>query len=247
FANLPMYDWPEIHDETEALWKAIATRFRKAGIDAPEELHRDYRGLAHWLDPNLLFSQSCGYPFAKQLMGKVELLGTPVYSVEGCYGSNYSSAIVVRADDAVASLEDARQHRFAFNGKDSLSGFRCMTPLIANPQNYFSQSAESGGHRASAQMVEKGEADITAIDAVCWHLLQQVEPETANGLRLLKWGPLFPALPFITRVGNGSDELGAMHDALNQAIADVRDKLPTLNLRDIELLPAETYAPLAAL
>ena len=246
-ASLPMYDWPEIWDETKLLWSAIVTRFSEAGINAPKELSRDCEGVAHWLDPDLVFSQTCGYPFATQLMGKVDLLGSPVYAVEGCYGSNYSSAIVVRSDDAVAGLEETIGHRFAFNGKNSLSGFRCLSPLTGDPLKIFSSLVESGGHRTSAQMVANGEAEIASLDAVCWHLLQKVEPETANQLRVLKWGPLFPALPLVTRKNRDAGELATMREALKSAIADVRDNLPTLKLRDAELLPTETYAPIAKL
>jgi len=247
FASLPMYDWPEIRDETEVLWNAVAAQFRNIGIEASDGLMQNSEGVAHWLDTDLLFSQTCGYPFATQLTGKVGLLGSPVYSVEGCYGSNYSSAIVVRADDKVSSLEEVAEHRFAFNGKDSLSGFRCLCPLIGDPLDYFSRSTESGGHRISTQMVTNGEADIAALDAICWHLLQKVEAETADKLRVLEWGPLFPALPFITKRNRNADELVKMQKALKHAIKDVRDDLPTLRLRDIEFLPAQTYAPLAAL
>ena len=242
-----MYDWPEVRSETEALWDAIAGRLGEANIDTPDALTQDGEGDAHWLAPDLVFSQTCGYPFATDLMGKVDLLGSPVYAVEGCYGANYSSAVVVRADDEIASLDDAVARRFAFNGNSSLSGFRCLLPLIGDPLNYFGRSIESGGHRTSAQMVASGGADIAAVDAVCWHFLQAIEPETTGQLRILKWGPLFPALPFITRAGRASDELVAMQKALKQAVADVRDDLLTLRLRDIDLLPAETYAPLAAL
>ena len=34
-AGLPMYDWPEVRDEVDALWSAIARRLGEAGVDAP--------------------------------------------------------------------------------------------------------------------------------------------------------------------------------------------------------------------
>ncbi|HJL83677.1 MAG TPA: hypothetical protein QGF43_07230, partial [Acidimicrobiales bacterium] len=34
-AGLSMYDWPEVRDEVDALWSAIARRLGEAGVDAP--------------------------------------------------------------------------------------------------------------------------------------------------------------------------------------------------------------------
>ena len=34
-AALPMYDWPEVRAETDALWAAIGDGLRNAGLDAP--------------------------------------------------------------------------------------------------------------------------------------------------------------------------------------------------------------------
>lgn len=39
-AALPMYDWPELRDETDAAWARMRARFIKHGIDAPPELVR---------------------------------------------------------------------------------------------------------------------------------------------------------------------------------------------------------------
>lgn len=39
-AALPMYDWPELRDETDATWARTRARFVERGIDAPPELVR---------------------------------------------------------------------------------------------------------------------------------------------------------------------------------------------------------------
>lgn len=39
-AALPMYDWPELREEVDALWSAIGNSLRGAGIDAPKGLVR---------------------------------------------------------------------------------------------------------------------------------------------------------------------------------------------------------------
>ena len=45
---------------------------------------------AHWLNPRLLLSQTCGYPLMTELRDRVTLLATPRYLFEGCAGSDYS-------------------------------------------------------------------------------------------------------------------------------------------------------------
>ena len=70
-ASLPMYDLPEAADATEALWRGLARHFAEAGIeDVPAEILRRPRLPDHWLAPDLLFSQTCGYPFRNAIKGR---------------------------------------------------------------------------------------------------------------------------------------------------------------------------------
>jgi len=39
-AALPMYDWPEVRADTDAVWASIRDRLRREGVDAPEHLAR---------------------------------------------------------------------------------------------------------------------------------------------------------------------------------------------------------------
>ncbi|MDD9911103.1 MAG: PhnD/SsuA/transferrin family substrate-binding protein [Ahrensia sp.] len=246
-ASLPMYDWPEIAAETNSLWQSVATAFSQAGLAVPEALTRDDNVNEHWLSPDLLFSQTCGYPLATRLWGRVTVLGTPVYDVAGCDGPTYSSAIIVRKDADFADLGAAATGTFAYNLPVSLSGYRCLSPMIGDPVRFFANSVESGSHRVSARMVAVGDADIAAIDAVCWHLLQRVEPQAADKLRVLTWSPSFPALPFITSLGRSEGELRAMRSSLAKAVRDAAHEMPTLRLRDVEFVDEQRYAALADL
>ena len=98
-AALPMYDWPERRAEVDIEWVAIRDRFRAAGIEAPEELTRDYSDLHElWRRPNLLFAQTCWGPLGQGLLEHVQIVGQPSYDgIEGGEGELYSSAIVMRA------------------------------------------------------------------------------------------------------------------------------------------------------
>ena len=248
-ASLPMYDWPELKAETDRFWKILARHFDKAGFEVPRELTRGTESTAHWLREDLLFSQTCGYPFATKLLGKVHLLGTPHYNVEGCEGAYYSSAILVRSKSEYKSLEQALKGKFAFNGRDSLSGYRCLTPLVGDIEGAFAEGVESGGHRQSAKMVARGEADVTALDAVCWDLYQRFEIDDAKKLRVLAWTPKLPALPYITN-GNGDEkELTLMRMALAASITEAMKMGAgnALRMGGVSVLPERSYVSLREL
>jgi len=185
-SSLPMYDWPELQDDNDAFWSTIKAALILEGVDAPERLSRGDDDAAFWTAPDLLLGQTCGYPLATALKGKVQYVTTPVYSVEGCEGPRYSSAIVVRNDSdlELSSLADCT---FTYNSKVSLSGYRAIRSKFGEPEAFFAKSIKSGGHRNSARMISIGKADVAAIDAVCWDMLQKFETETINKLRVVGW------------------------------------------------------------
>jgi len=192
-----MYDWPELKQAHDNFWNKLADQLRANGIQAPQTLSRNAHDESYWLAPNLLIGQTCGYPLSTLLRGKVTYLATPAYNVQGCNGPYYSSAIIARKNSELTSDKMAGS-RLAYNSDNSLSGYRSIKALVGSPSKYFSKLIQTGGHRNSARQVANGSADIAALDAVCWHLLQQYEPETANGLKVIGWTDQYPALPLIT-------------------------------------------------
>ena len=111
-AALPMYDWPEVRAETDALWVRIRNALRAAGVNAPEALTRrngDMPGVdlssdefdlpTLWRHPNLLLAMTCWGPMELGLATHVRVVGQTNYGgVEGGAGEDYSSAIVMRRD-----------------------------------------------------------------------------------------------------------------------------------------------------
>jgi ABC-type phosphate/phosphonate transport system substrate-binding protein len=238
-----MYDWPELRQPTDAFWEILKNHFADARIEPPQHVSRFENETASWLSSDLFFSQTCGYPYATRLAGHVELLGTPHFAVEGWQGPYYSSAVIVRRDLQINGLEDSKPLRFAYNGETSLSGFRCLNPLIGNPARWFDECIESGGHRRSAAMVAAGEADIAAIDALCWHFVGAYDRGSADMLRVLQWTPLLPALPYITRKGWTLTQLAAMKLALQNAVSETASSpvAKLLPVSGVSLLQDEIY------
>ena len=250
-ASLPMYDWPEVQWAHDALWSAVAMRLRARGIDAPDRLERDRRAEEVWLDPGLVLSQTCGWPYVTRLAGKVRLVATPVYDVEGCEGPLYSSVIVTRRGERGDDLREFCGRRFAVNGRDSLSGFVALAAAMKEAGLAPADAVwvETGSHRKSVRAVAEGRADLAAIDAVCWELAKRFEREAAAKLRVLGRTPLRPGLPLIT-AGTGADaERAALRTALAEVLAEpgTREARAALALSGTVPLGEADYRALAAL
>lgn len=239
-ASLPMYDWPEQRASHDQFWRALSVKLTNRGIECPSELSRN-DDEAYWLNDNLLLGQTCGYPLATALKGKVTYMATPVYDVEGCKGPYYSSAIIVRKNNGV-NVGTLEQSRFAFNGPTSLSGYRCVRTLFGEPEQVFKSTFKSGSHRASAKAVASGEADIAAIDAVCWQLLQIHDSEIANQLEVKQWTAMQPSLPFITSLNTSKDDQHQIQKALLKS-----GPCPALFIKGFELVDMAEYDALALL
>jgi ABC-type phosphate/phosphonate transport system substrate-binding protein len=249
-AALPMYQFPELAESTTRWWAAIRTHLRHAGVsDVPEILADAHDRYAHWTHPDLLLSQTCGYPLLFSLGHQVSLVATPVYTVPGCDGMNYSSVILVREGSSAAKVEDLRGTRVAFNGTDSQSGYNCLRAMVAPlaiDGRFFGQALESGRHLTSATMVSDGRADVCAIDCVTWALAVATN-NAPPGLRIALMSPSAPSLPYVTAAGRSAQEKHAIADALravssDPALADVREQLM---IRGFEFPSRAAYSPIA--
>jgi ABC-type phosphate/phosphonate transport system substrate-binding protein len=250
-ASLPMYDWPELRRATDALWHAIARRLADSGIAAPATLERRRAAEDVWRDPGLVFSQTCGFPYATRLRGLVSLVATPIYEAEGCKGPLYSSFLVARGGEGGGGLAGFAGRRVAFNARDSLSGYvvlvAAMRDASLSPEAF--EWMATGGHRDSVRAVAEGRADLAAIDAVCWALAARFETEAAERLSVIGQTALRPALPFISAGGRSADELDAMRSALADALAssETEEARAALCLAGVAATSAAHYQPLAVL
>lgn len=197
-AALPMYDWPELHKETDQFWARLRDSLSRFGFPGPQMLDRDRPAEAVWRDKNLLLAQCCGLPYVRDLFNTVSLIGTPAYELD-CGAGSYYSVIVVHADCDVTSMKDLAGLRLAYNSTNSQSGYAALAyHLRQNGQNIspFSDSICTGSHRASIASVARRQADLAAIDAVSWKIALRHERAT-EGLRILGVTEPTPGLPFI--------------------------------------------------
>lgn len=250
-ASLPMYDLPELRATTDAWWRGLAGHLRAAGVpDVPARLQRDPAPAA--TEPDLLLTQICGYPLTHALAGRVQLLGTPCYAAPGCAGAMYSSALVVAARSAAATLADLRGGVCAINARDSHSGcnvLRGMLAPLAGGRPFFARVRETGSHQASLAAVAAGEADICAVDAVTHALLQRHAPRRLAGTRVLAFSPPAPGLPLVAGPGIDGPTRARVRAAIKAAHADpgLEPMRAELLLDGVEFLPLAAYDAIAAM
>lgn len=237
--TLPMYDYPELAHATEAWAEAIA---RHAGVGARLSRPEDYAGA--WARDDLLFSQTCGYPFTHAFRGELTLVGTPHYDAPGCRGMFYSSAVIARE----RREKDAfRNTVAAVNTQDSMSGMLALKLFfIACAENgqFFGRTLLTGGHVRSLDALQRGAADVCAIDAVCLAYVRRHRPELLEGLHVIGVTPEVPGLPYVTRDRDGARWQRAVAAAVaDPGLSDVRAQLMICGFSqttpaDYEIIPA---------
>lgn len=234
-ASLGMYDMPHARDANDRFWALIRDELKYG----PDALSRDEDAWALWLSPDLLMSQTCGLPFRAKLHDKVTLVGTPDYGLPGCPPGHYNSVFVASAHSEVSDLHDLETPRLAYNEALSQSGWAAP---VAHFEAYgidFAPGPETGSHAASAQAVADGEADIAALDALTWTMLQREKPLFAKELKVIAHTAPTPGLPYITARGRDPEPLA---QAIDSAIArlDATDK-NILHIKGLVRIPADRY------
>ncbi len=245
-AALPMYDPPQLQAANDALWRAIAAGLEREGLAAPPRLTRGVDLEVVWRDPGLLLAQTCGYPLTTSLKGAVQVVATPRYAAPGCDGALHRSAIIVGARSGVATLEDLRGGRCAFNERRSNSGvnlLRAELAPLARDGRFFAEVLQTGSHAASLAAVAAGEADVAAIDCVTLALLGRHDPDLVAAVRVLAWTGACSGLPLVTALSTPPAGVEALRRVLHEiardpALAAVRG---ALLIDGFSVLPETAY------
>ena len=251
-ASLMMYDRPDaVQRANDALWIALRDRLKARHLGAPDMLDRSDGHDSYWLRSDLVFGQTCGFPYISELKGRVRLVATPVFHYPGGRGARRASFIVVREDDPARSIADLRGKRAAINDWLSNSGMNLLRIAVApyaRAGRFFSEVVVTGGHMMSILAIREGRADTAAIDSITWGLHERHAPETLAGIRIIGETPMGPGLPYITRLATTDAEIADLREALAEAIADPAnaEAMDTLGLTGIEVFSDAEYAELEA-
>ena len=245
--GLPMYDPPELHATVDAWWNGLARAFRAEGVAAvPDGLDRSLSLDALWGAPDLLFTQTCGYPLTGAWASRLKYLATPRYAAPGCDGSSYCSWIVVAADSRARGVEDLRGARCSINGRISHSGYNALRALVAplaRDGRFFGSVSVSGGHAESLVQLERGEADVAAIDCVSYALFGRCRPRAIEATRIIGRTTQAPGLPYAVRIDASADICRQLRAGLLRAFQDpeLRTLREELLIVGLDFLPAGAY------
>jgi ABC-type phosphate/phosphonate transport system substrate-binding protein len=233
-ASLPMYDWPEIRVHTDEFWNGIAKHTGLVGL-----LQRDGSYADVWKQPNLIFSQTCGYPFTHKFKGLLRYVATPHYAAEGCSGPLYSSSIFAREK---GPLLEFNKSTAAINATDSMSGMLALKLAVApfmQGGEFFAHTLVTGSHLDSLAAVRENRADLCAIDAVCVALARRYRPHALQGLVEITKTPMVPGLPYVTRAEDPEKLVQALKKTFaDPALANCRQ---ALLLNGFSVLKVEDY------
>ena len=204
-----MYDWPETGAALDQFWGLIGKNLKNSGIDAPVSLSRSREIARLWTDENLLVGQTCGWPYANRLRGKVIPFARFDYGLDDCPPGFYNSVYIGRSPEDRKYLQDTGSllsaGKIAINGDDSQSGFHVFreitgeySPAAISPDN----RVITGSHRNSVKSVANGNAQIAAIDAVAFELSRRYDPKLTSNVTVIGHSVPKPGLPLITSPAN---------------------------------------------
>ena len=221
-AALPMYFAPQ--GAAQVFWEVLREKLTPMlDMDLPQSLTWPVDYETHWLDTELLLSQTCGYPLTHSLRNKVQLLGTPIYDAPGTDGFYCCSQVIKRRSDIRRELADFRGARVAYNSADSQSGYNALRAIVAplaTKGRFFGSALKTGDHLSSIDAVLTGQADVAAVDAVTWTLANQARPELRDSLQVFTKTPRYPGLPLITALETPPALLDALRTGLHTLAHD---------------------------
>lgn len=224
YAELLMYVAPEPVQQANQQWLTgilshLNLRRRHAG-------HLDLRSL--WLSPQLLVTQTCGYPLMTQLRGQVRVIGRPCYELPHSSAGAHCSLLLTHADNPRSSLADFYLSRGVINGHDSNSGMNLLRERLAPLQRdgrFFASVDISGAHRESLRWLREKRADLAAIDSVTYDYLARFAPNEIQGLRIVTHSAPSPTLPYIGPLSLSDAQVSQIREAMNLALPPVAETL----------------------
>ena len=233
-AALPMYDRPENRAAHDAFYAA----FREALGYGPDALDRTTAYDATWAHPDLLLGQICNLPYRAKFIDKVTRVANVDFGLPDTPAGYYHSVFVVRAERAALGLAPAALGTFAYNDALSQSGWGAPHATLANKGLQVHSTLRTGAHVDSMRAVADGRADLAAIDAVTWKMLQAYEPATAD-LSVVGRTILSPGMTFITAKGNDPAPIRAALNAAYEATS--AENAAAIHMHGLLTLPDAAY------
>jgi phosphonate transport system substrate-binding protein len=179
----------------------------------------------------------------------LHLLPVPVPTDERAAGRPvYFCDVVVRRHCNAESLRDLRGCRWAFNDRNSHSGWLCLFERLAPaaPAAFFGATIQAGSHLESLRLIRTGFADAAAIDSNALRHAVRTDPTLRQAVRVLEsWGP-FPVQPVVMRRALPHSLRASVRDALLHAHETAGDDLRRFGFARFIEVGREHYPPMSA-
>ena len=247
-ANTRMYG---VGERCRRLWNELVTHISDdSGVSLDILDHAAPASMADlWNRPDMGLVQMCGWPFwrAKPQPG---LVAAPVPDHPYCGDRPlYWTDMVVRRDEAAATLEELFGRRIGWTTEHSHSGYnaprRLLLPhFLKTGKPLFSESR--GSYMSPMGIVDAlldDEIDVGPVDGYFHMLLERHRPELAARLRTIAVTEPAPIPPFVASAGIRKDELEKLRRAAVRVHLKpaARKILDDLAIRRFVLPEAEFY------
>ncbi|PPL17989.1 hypothetical protein UN63_02125 [Oceanisphaera arctica] len=246
-ASLPWYDLPKRQLQLDHFWSVLKLQLQDRDVSLlldtklPNSLDRHTPLEQQWANPNLLLSQCCGPDlFTPQAQGLVPI-ARPVFGDLDCTPGQYFSYIVSASGREPESRrfkgrQSAGMTRFVINSASSRSGCAALFEWAAASNIDCDEVLISGAHANSLDYLRRGAADLAAIDAHSWPLLD------SRGTTIIGRSTEAPTPPFVMHQHN---PIGAtwMREALSSAIQQAG---ASINIAAVIGTNSQTYQPIPA-
>ena len=247
-ASLPWYDLPPLQPKLDAFWSVLRNELHQLSaplfsgpLPLPDTLNRHTPLVEQWSDSGLLLSQCCGPDlFTPQAEGLVPI-ARPVFGDLMCTPGQYFSYIVSasgREPDSQWFKDHKRNDsaRFVINSASSRSGCTALFEWAGTNRIGCDKVLLSGAHADSLDYLRRGVADLAAIDAHSWPLLN------SRGITIIGRSTEAPTPPFVMHRSSAiSAEL--MREALLGAIQQAG---AAINIEAVISTDRQTYQPIPA-
>lgn len=236
---------PALAAAWEALLDAVVAGLRQRGwTDAMRTVAPGEDLMAWWRAPDMLLSQTCGYPLVTELADGVRVLAAPEFALPGCSGVDYRSLILV-PERGARSLEELRGTVAVINQPHSHSGMNALRHTVAplaRGGRFFARVTVSGSHLESMAALQRGEAAVAAVDCATYGLALRAAPQRVAGLRLLQHTAPAPGLPLIASRRLGDAQAQDLRDVLLGLHTSAAPVLRPLAVRRLHAVDLRDYA-----
>lgn len=165
------YDLPSVRWANDLIWRATGL---------PGEYDRETDVFSLWHSSELLVTQACGLDLYLS-NAHIQPIAAPIFDLD-CDEGKYYSHIVGNRSGRVAAV----------NAMSSRSGLSALLTLC-RPEELLI----TGSHVSSLSLVQSGQADVAAIDAVTWKILERSASHLLADIQIVDRTAPAPSPPFV--------------------------------------------------